>query len=116
MSDLRYWIGFQRVQGIGPVRLRALLDYFGNLETAWHASAVSLRAAGLNQALVERILYIRARLDLESEIKRLERYGIRASHGMMPNILDCFARSISPRRFSTRGGRFYPKMISLLRL
>ena len=55
------------------MRLRALLDYFDDLETAWHASAVSLRAAGLNQAAVEKLLYTRSRVDLEAEVQRLER-------------------------------------------
>jgi DNA processing protein len=78
LSDLQYWIGFQLTQGIGPVRLRALIEHFGDVETAWHASAVSLRAAGLNQAAVERLLYLRSRVDLQAELARLEQYGIRA--------------------------------------
>jgi DNA processing protein len=78
LSDLQYWIGFQRTQGIGPVRLRALIDYFGSVETAWHASAVSLRAAGLNQAAIEQLLYVRSRLDLAEELRLLERHGVRA--------------------------------------
>ncbi len=76
MSDTRFWIGFHLVPGIGPVRLRALLDYFPDLETAWHASAVSLRAAGLNQAAIEKLLYLRSRLDLEAEMQRLEHLNI----------------------------------------
>jgi DNA processing protein len=78
LSDLQYWIGFQLTQGIGPVRLRALIDHFGDVETAWHASAVSLRSAGLNQAAVERLLYTRSRVDLQAELARLERHGVRA--------------------------------------
>jgi DNA processing protein len=35
---LRYWIGFNRVNGIGAIRFKALLDHFGDLEAAWHAS------------------------------------------------------------------------------
>jgi len=76
LSDQKYWIGFQLVPGIGPVRLRGLLDYFEDLETAWHASAVSLRAAGLNQAAVEKLLYTRSRVDLDAEVQRLERLNI----------------------------------------
>jgi DNA processing protein len=72
LSDSRYWIGFHLVPGIGPVRLRTLLDYFPDLETAWNASAVSLRAAGLNQAAVEKLLYLRTRIDLNLEVQRLE--------------------------------------------
>ncbi|NLT74814.1 MAG: DNA-protecting protein DprA [Chloroflexi bacterium] len=76
MSDIRYWIGFQLVPGIGPVRLRTLLDHFTDLETAWHASAVSLRASGLNQGAVEKLLYLRSRIDLDSELERLQQLGI----------------------------------------
>ena len=36
-QDLRYWVGFNKVPGVGTARLRALLDYFGDLEIAWHA-------------------------------------------------------------------------------
>jgi len=43
---LRYYIGFNLVQGIGPARLRMLLDAFGDVEAAWHAPADALRRAG----------------------------------------------------------------------
>ncbi len=29
MNDLKYWVGFNIVQGIGPVAVQRLLDYFG---------------------------------------------------------------------------------------
>lgn len=45
----RYWVGFNVVRGIGPTRLRALLDAFGDVERAWHASAEELRSAGLDR-------------------------------------------------------------------
>jgi len=59
MSDVRYWIGFNRVPHIGPVRVAALLKFFGDLEAAWHASGTSLRAAGLPRDAVENLLYLR---------------------------------------------------------
>ena len=31
---LRYWIGFNRAKGIGPIRQRMLMDYFGDIERA----------------------------------------------------------------------------------
>jgi len=53
MKDLRYWIGFNRVMGIGPAKLRALLDHFGDLETAWHADSFALREAGLDRRALD---------------------------------------------------------------
>ncbi|MFN8474715.1 MAG: DNA-processing protein DprA [Anaerolineae bacterium] len=75
-DDLRYWIGFNRVNGIGPVRLRALQDYFGDLATAWHAEPEALRAAGLDARLAEGVTRLRAHVDLDAELERVERAGI----------------------------------------
>ncbi len=78
MSDLRYWIGFNIVRGIGPVRLRALLDYFGDLERAWHAPAEALRNAGLDSRSLKNLLKVRNKRDLDRELKRIEATGARA--------------------------------------
>src|ERR1700694_1682385 len=47
--DQRYWIGFNRIKGIGAIRFRRLLDAFGDLENAWNASPAALRDAGLDR-------------------------------------------------------------------
>jgi DNA processing protein len=60
MDSKKYWVGFNQVKGIGAVRLRALLDYFGNLEVAWYAPADALIAAGLSQRIVENVLSTRS--------------------------------------------------------
>ncbi len=76
MSDLGYWVGFNRVHGIGPHRLRALLDYFGDIESAWHAPAGALRRAGLDRRSLENLLTTRSTLSLDDEIARIERAGV----------------------------------------
>ena len=38
MSDLKYWLGFNYVNGIGPAKVQALLGHFGTLAAAWSAS------------------------------------------------------------------------------
>lgn len=77
MKDLRYWIGLNRVLGIGPAKLRALLDHFGDLETAWHADASDLREAGLDRRALEYLLAARAAMDLDAEVARVQRLGAR---------------------------------------
>ncbi len=77
MSDLRYWIGFNLAPRIGSSRLRRLLDHFGDLEAAWHADAASLRASGLPQDALERLLYTRTRLDLDAELECVAARGVR---------------------------------------
>ena len=60
-----YWIGLNLVRGIGAVRLQALLDHFGDAESAWKAKPVELRSAGLSAKIVERFLQVRSSVDLE---------------------------------------------------
>ena len=62
----RYWIGINLVKGIGAVRLRALLDFFGDAKTAWEGSSADLRAAGLSKNLVERLIKAREQVDLDA--------------------------------------------------
>jgi DNA processing protein len=78
MNDLRYWIGFNRVVGIGPAKLRALRDHFGNLETAWQAKSTDLREAGLDRRAIESLLAARAAMDLEAQVARVKRTGAQA--------------------------------------
>ncbi len=78
MSDeLKYWVGFSRVPGIGPVRLRALLNHFSDdVAAAWHASPATLYALGFDQRTVATFLNLRDRLDLDAEWKRVQDAGV----------------------------------------
>jgi len=76
MGDSRgYWLGFSLVKGIGPARVRALLDAFGDIGVAWNANAQELRQMGLGQQLTETLIETRGRLDLEAELERIDRGG-----------------------------------------
>ncbi len=77
-ETLKYWLGFSRIPGIGPARLRALLDHFGDIRMAWAASAATLRAVGLDQRTVETFLTLRGQLDLDAEVSQLNRLGVNA--------------------------------------
>jgi DNA processing protein len=66
MSDpRRYWLGFSLVKGIGAVRLRKLLDFFGDAETAWNAPQQSLIESGLTPKLSERVIQVRATIHVD---------------------------------------------------
>ena len=76
MDPKAYWVGFSMVKGIGAVRLKALLDYYGDLETAWKAPADALRAAGLPPRALEHLLKLRKDCSLDLILERLDRQGI----------------------------------------
>ncbi len=69
-------LGLISVKGIGAVRLKAVLDFFGNLEIAWSAPAEGLRAAGLPPKTLENLLRIRKDCSLEVIWENIERRGI----------------------------------------
>ncbi len=75
MSDRRFWLGFNLVSGIGPVRFRNLLNHFGSAEAAWRANARDLAISGLDARTIESIVLTRDRLDLEREAARVESAG-----------------------------------------
>ena len=69
-DKLKYWVGFNTIQGIGPTRFRRLLNHFGDLQAAWSATALDLAAAGLNRRGIENAIAARSRLDLDAEIEK----------------------------------------------
>ena len=76
MDPRAYWIGFNKIKGIGSVRTKKLLDYFGDLETAWKASANELAQAGIRPSIIEAIINNRQNIELESELKQINDLGI----------------------------------------
>jgi DNA processing protein len=75
-GQAKFFIGFNRIWGIGPARIRSLLEHFGDLERAWKASPAALRKAGLGPKSVAMVLKARQGLDLEAEVRRIKRAGI----------------------------------------
>jgi DNA processing protein len=72
----RYWIAFTLVKGIGSVRFRSLLDYFGQADTAWNASAGALRQAGLSSKIIQNLIEVRTNISLEKVWQRIQDLGI----------------------------------------
>lgn len=77
MNQKRYWVAFNLVKGIGAVRLQALLDYFGDLQTAWQANPMDLVAAGLSARLAQKVYETSKKFDLDAYMAQVETQGIR---------------------------------------
>src|SRR5919204_5086741 len=73
-----YWVALSTVPGIGPARMRKLLDYFGNAEEAWSATYGDLLQAGLDAKTTEALATARRAADLDAEMQRLDKMGARA--------------------------------------
>ncbi len=73
-ATLKYWIGFNRASGIGSVRLRALIDHFGDVERAWNAPAEALASAGLDRRSLKSLIRTRNQ-DLDAHLEAVEKAG-----------------------------------------
>jgi len=77
-DELKYWVGFSRVPGIGRIRFSQLRGHFDNLQDAWHASEGKLKQAGLDARSVDSLLALRPEISLDREIEELERHQVKA--------------------------------------
>lgn len=75
-NDIQFWLGFNRMPGLGPIRFAMLEKHFGSMETAWHAPASELRAAGLDDRTVQTIVARRPTISPSAETESLERQSV----------------------------------------
>ena len=87
-----YWIALSRVPGIGPMRMRKLLDYFGDAATAWGAMLGDLKSAGLEPRVAEALLTTRRTTDPDREMGRLDDAGAQVLPGKARTTLNVCAR------------------------
>jgi len=76
-KDIKYWVGFSLISGIGRVRFTQLESHFGNLGDAWRAASGDLKRAGLDSGSVRAITSWRPKISLEAEMEKLDRYGVK---------------------------------------
>ena len=77
-KDLKYWIGFSFIPGIGRVRLGQIENYFGSLEKAWEAPSAELKKAHLDDSVIRTVTSWRPRLSLDEEMEKMKRGGVQA--------------------------------------
>ncbi len=80
MNDLKYWVAFHQISGIGPATFAKLEARFGDLNTAWQASIADLVVAGLPRKIAGETQRFRDANEPDEIVGELERLGIRALH------------------------------------
>ena len=76
MDLLKYYVGFNKVRGIGSVRLQQLIRYFGSIENAWEAPHEELRQAGLGAKVANALMETKRITDLDYELQKIQENGI----------------------------------------
>ena len=78
LEQLKYWLAFNKVRGIGRVRFKLLENHFDSMEAAWSASEAELRAAGLDRRTIRSVADGRQKFDPDAEAELLLKSGVRA--------------------------------------
>jgi DNA processing protein len=76
MSELKYWLGFNYVSGIGPAKIQALLGAFGSLARAWEASDRQLAEIGFDARAIQSLNETRRSFDLDRYAQQVEASGV----------------------------------------
>jgi len=77
-NELKYWVSFSKIPGIGRVKISQLLAYFSNLEYAWKAPSGELKEAGLDSKSISAVVNLRPSISPDTEIVNLHKYKIKA--------------------------------------
>jgi len=84
------------VPGIGPARLRALLDYYGDIGVAWQAVPGELRAMGLDRRSVQNLVRVRQQLNLDAELEKLHKLDVTVLTWDSPDYPDLLKQVANP--------------------
>lgn len=72
-EERTYWVAFSVFPGIGPVRFKLLLDYFGSAKAAWEASASELKKIKLGEKLTDEFVDFRKTFSISHYVTMLTR-------------------------------------------
>lgn len=78
LPESAWWLAMKQVSQIGPGRFRIMLERFGSIQEAWHASAQELRAA-LDARTAAEILTAREHLNVAELWEKSTRGNVRVA-------------------------------------
>lgn len=75
-EEKKYWVGFSVFPGIGPIRFKLLLDYFGSAKAAWEAPVKTLKAIRLGEKLTDEFVDFRESFPFDEYLEQLEKLHV----------------------------------------
>ncbi len=77
MDNTPYLLALNSLEGLGPVRLKKILDYFKDPKTAWNAPILELKSLGIPESVIEKIEYAKKTLDPFEYLENIKSFGIK---------------------------------------
>lgn len=77
MKNIPYLLALHSIDGLGPIRLKAILDYFKDPKLAWEAQAMEVRKLGIPQKVIDLFLETRKKLKPVEYAQSMTNSGIK---------------------------------------
>lgn len=77
MNEQCYWIWLSRIEGLGPIKIKQLLEIYETPEQIWKLSKEELtNIRGIGEKLADKILDLKYRENLSKYISYMQKYNI----------------------------------------
>lgn len=77
MDDKKYWIWLSRLEGIGPIKIKQLLEIYKTPKKIWELKKEELlKIKGIGEKIANQILNEKYRNNLEQYVEYMEKYHI----------------------------------------
>ncbi|MCR4305929.1 MAG: DNA-processing protein DprA [Candidatus Daviesbacteria bacterium] len=77
MNNIPYLLALHSINGLGPIRLKAILDYFKDPKLAWEANEEDLLKLGIYRNTINLLVETRKTLEPETYARKIEDSGIK---------------------------------------
>jgi len=75
-TEIKYWIAFSRINGIGPINFSKILDYFKSLKDAWAGNYADFISAGIKEALAKDIITFKNSANPDNELEICQKENV----------------------------------------
>lgn len=74
---MKYWIWLSRIEGLGPIKIKQLLELYKTPEKIWELNKDELmKVKGIGEKIADEILKIEYRENLEQYVEYMKKYNI----------------------------------------
>ncbi|GAB6137667.1 DNA-processing protein DprA [Halanaerobaculum tunisiense] len=78
MQDQLYWIWLTKVPGLGPIKIKRLLNYFGDAKGIWQADKEGLyNISGIGPQVSSKIMTAKEQFNSQQELQQLEKFQVK---------------------------------------
>jgi len=77
MKNLAYLLALHSINGLGPIRLKRVMEFYKDPKLAWEAKSGEFRQFGVPQSVCDLFGEIKKKIDPEQELENLQNQGIK---------------------------------------